>query len=128
MASKAKFSYQSAAASGRVVSLELSSHLRVTAVQIDGKSAEFFQHGGAGVPAQQQGAGPLLLVAPESLAPGVPHSVEISYEGSVVFRTAAGNYFVDERNSWYPFISPCSLPSILRSTAPRRCKWSRRAN
>jgi hypothetical protein len=105
MASKASFVYHAAADDGRAIGLELSSHLRVTAAQIDGKPAEAFQHETA---AAQQIAGgvPLLLVASEPLASETPHQVELSYEGSVVFRTAAGNYFVDERNTWYPFVSP----------------------
>lgn len=118
MSFRAKFSYQSAAAYGRVVSLELSSHLRVTGAQIDGQAAEFFQHDVAGV-AAQQGAGPLLLVAAEPLAPGVPHSIEISYAGSVVYRTAAGNYFVDERNTWYPFIEPILTTFDLTFHCPK---------
>ncbi len=119
MESHAKFSYQTAASYGRVVSLELSTHLRVTAAQIDGKDAEFFQHGSAAAAGSQQGAGPLLLVAGEPLAAGVVHTVEISYEGSVVFRTAAGNYFVDERNTWYPFISPILTTFDLTFHCPK---------
>ncbi len=105
MASHAQFQYRAAVEDGRVINLELSSHLRVTAAQIDGKSAEFLQHGNPGTQQVESGAA-LLLVAAEPLAVDIPHSVELSYEGSVVFRTAAGNYFVHERNTWYPFISP----------------------
>lgn len=105
MSSEAKFIYQASPDDGRAISLELSSHLRVTAAKIDGKPAEFLQHDFINLQPLQGGA-PLLLVAAEPLAVDVLHNVELSYEGSVVFRTAAGNYFVDERNTWYPFISP----------------------
>lgn len=105
MASQAKFVYRASADDGRAIGLELSSHLRVTAAKIDGKPAEFIQHDFINLQPLQGGA-PLLLVAAEPLAPEIPHNVELSYEGSVVFRTAAGNYFVDERNTWYPFLSP----------------------
>jgi hypothetical protein len=105
MAAQAKFTYRAAAGDGRAIALELSPHLHVTAAQIDGKPAEFLQHGVDGTQPMQGGA-PLLLVAADPLAPETPHNIELSYEGSVVFRTAAGNYFVDERNTWYPFVSP----------------------
>jgi hypothetical protein len=105
MASQATFLYRASPFDGRAIDLELSSHLRVTSARIDGKPAEFLQHE---APSGQQmpGGAPLLLVSAEPLAPEISHSVELSYQGSVVFRTAAGNYFVDERNSWYPFLSP----------------------
>ncbi len=104
MVSRATFQYRASAEDGRAIPLELSSHLRVTAAQIDGKRAEFLQHDITGF--QVRGGAPLLLVASEPLTPEISHRVELSYEGSVVFRTDAGNYFVDERNTWYPFIAP----------------------
>ena len=71
MTSQAKFDYQASAEDGRAINLELSSHLRVTAAQIDGKPAEFFQHGTA-ESTQSAGGAPLLLVAGEPLAADVP--------------------------------------------------------
>lgn len=121
MVSKASFAYHAAADDGRAISLELSSHLHVTAAQVDGKPAAAFQHE---TTASQKIAGgvPLLLIAAETLAPGIPHQVELSYEGSVVFRTAAGNYFVDERNTWYPFFSPMLTTFDLTFHCPKNLR------
>ena len=118
MASQAKFQYRASSEDGRAIGLDLSSHLRVTAAQIDGKPAEFLQHDNAGLE-QPQGGAPLLLVAAEPLAPEIAHIVDLSYEGSVVFRTASGNYFVDERTTWYPFVSPMLTTFDLTFHCPK---------
>jgi hypothetical protein len=105
MASQAQFQYKAVGFDGRVISLELSTRLRVTAAKVDGKPAEVFQHDRAGK-GPTEPAATFLLIATEPLAPEASHVVEVSYEGSVVRRTPSGNYFVDERNTWYPFVSP----------------------
>jgi Peptidase family M1 domain len=105
MSSQAKFRYRADHTDGRAIEFELSSHLRVTSAAIDGKPAEVFQHEVAGQ-LRIRGASSFLLVAAVPLAIDVDHEVDVSYEGSVVRRTASGNYFVDERNTWYPFTLP----------------------
>jgi hypothetical protein len=105
LSAQAKFQYHAAPGDGRTIGLELSSYLRVTGARIDGQPAEFFQH----VLQREHpapGAAPILLVAAQALSTERAHEVEISYEGTVVHRTDSGNYFVDERNSWYPFLQP----------------------
>lgn len=115
---RASFTYHSSPDDGRTISLELSSHLHVSAAQIDGKPAEFLQHDSNGATPLPGGA-PLLLIAAEPLSPSTPHNIEISYQGTVVFRTAAGNYFVDERNTWYPFLSPMLTTFDLTFHCPK---------
>lgn len=105
MSSVAKFQYRPASTDGRAIGLELSSRLRVTSAKVDGKPAEYFQHD-MDPQRRIQGGSALLLVADQPLAPDVLHEVEVAYQGSVVHRTAAGNYFVDERNTWYPYLAP----------------------
>ena len=105
MSSQARFQYRATSADGRVIGLQLSGHLRVSSASIDGKPAEVFQHDALGK-GPLQGAASFLIVAAEALAPETTHEVEVSYGGSVVRRTPLGNYFVDERNTWYPFVSP----------------------
>jgi len=105
MSSQARFQYRATSADGRALGLQLSSHLRVSSARIDGKLAEVFQHDALGK-GPLPGAASFLIVAAEPLAPETSHEVEVSYEGSVVRRTTLGNYFVDERNTWYPFVSP----------------------
>ena len=105
MSAQARFQYQAAPGDGRTISLELSSYLRITAAKIDGQPAEFFQHAVQG-DRRSSGAALFLLAADQPLAAESTHEVEVSYEGTVVRRTDSGNYFVEERNSWYPFLSP----------------------
>ncbi len=121
MATKAHFLYRASAEDGRAISLELSSHLRVTGARIDGKPAEFFQHSFSGSQ-NLEGAAPLLLVAADPLAADATHDAEVDYEGSVVFRTKAGNYFVDERNTWYPFLMPMLTTFDLTFHCPKNLR------
>jgi aminopeptidase N len=53
-----------------------------------------------------KGASEFLVVADLPLAANQKHQIEVRYEGSIVHRTGDGGYFVDERNTWYPFIDP----------------------
>jgi hypothetical protein len=105
LSSQAKFQYRAAREDGRVIALELSPHLHLTAAKIDGQPVEILQH-------PQNGEQPLgreaaiLLVAAAPLSVEATHEIEVSYEGSVIRRTSSGSYFVDERNAWYPFLSP----------------------
>jgi hypothetical protein len=101
----AQFDYQAEADDGRVIALELSSRMRVIGASIDGAPAEVLQQQYEDDPARK-GSAVLLLIAPSPLAPGGKHQVEVRYQGSVIRQTNSGEYFVDERNSWYPFIDP----------------------
>ena len=101
----AQMDYQADAADGRVVALELAARMRVTAAVIDGASAEVLQQAYGADPGMR-GSAMLLLIAAAPLAPGAKHSIEVRYQGSVIRQTGNGGYFVDERNSWYPFTDP----------------------
>jgi hypothetical protein len=121
MSSQARFQYRASSEDGRTVSLELSPHLRLTSARIDGQPAEVFQHT---LDAQQpllRGAA-ILLVAGAPLASNATHEVEVSFEGSVIRRTASGNYFVDERNSWYPFVTPMLATFDLTFHCPQNLR------
>jgi hypothetical protein len=101
----AQFDYQADASDGRVIPLELSARMRVTAASVDGVPAEVLQQRYANDPTKK-GSVILLLIAPAPLASAGQHQVEVRYQGSVIRQTANGEYFVEERNSWYPFIDP----------------------
>jgi hypothetical protein len=105
MSCSARFQYTAGEDDGRVVALRLAARLRVTSANIDGKPAEVFQHQSPRN-TDLKGASEFLAVADSPLVPNRKHQVEIRYEGSVVHRTGNGGYFVDERNTWYPFIDP----------------------
>ena len=47
-----------------------------------------------------------LLVSPVPFTPGIEHAVSLHYAGSIIRQTSTGEYFVDERNSWYPVNGP----------------------
>jgi hypothetical protein len=121
MSSQAKFQYRANSEDGRAISLELSSRLHLTSARIDGQPAEVFQHPQDARQALREGTA-ILVVAAVPLAPELTHEVEISYEGSVVRRTASGNYFVDERNSWYPFLSPMLATFDLTFHCPQNLR------
>lgn len=105
MKCKADFEYQADTDDGAVISLLLTPRLRVTGATIDGKPAEVLMHDTART-ADVHGATTFLLVNGSELAPGSHHQVTVQYEGSVMRRTKDGNIFVDDRNVWYPFMSP----------------------
>lgn len=105
LSSVAQFDYQADADDGRVIALELSSRMRVTAASIDGAPVEVLQQQFEDDPARK-GSAVLLLIAPSPLTPGGKHQIEVRYQGSVIHQVSSGEYFVDERNSWYPFIDP----------------------
>jgi hypothetical protein len=105
LSSIARFDYQADADDGRVIALELSSRMHVTAASIDGAPVEALQQQYPD-DLERKGSAILLLIAPSLLAPGGNHQIEVQYQGSVIRQTASGEYFVDERNSWYPFIDP----------------------
>jgi hypothetical protein len=117
MSAQAKFQYRASREDGRAIGLELSSYLRVTAARIDGQPAEFFQHALEGQ-RRTTGPAPILLAAAEPLSADAVHEVEISYEGTVVRRTVTGNYFVDERSTWYPFLLPMHATFDLKFHCP----------
>jgi aminopeptidase N len=105
MSCEARFQYMADEDDGRVVALRLASRLRVTSANIDGKPAEVFQHQSPRN-TDLKGASEFLVLADSALVPNQKHQIEVRYDGSIVHRTANGGYFVDERNTWYPFIDP----------------------
>jgi len=121
LSSQARFQYRASSEDGRTVSLELSSHLHLTSARIDGQPAEVFQHTQDAQQPLRRGAA-ILLVAGAPLSTNSTHEVEVSFEGSVVRRTASGNYFVDERNSWYPFVTPMLATFDLTFHCPQNLR------
>jgi len=105
MSSVARFEYTTDDSGGPVVMLNLANRLHITSAAIDGAPAEVFERKSIGT-VETKGAGAFLLIAASSLEPSTAHQIEVRYEGSVIRQTGTGGYFVDERNQWYPFISP----------------------
>jgi hypothetical protein len=104
LAADAKFRWRTASETGRIIPLFIADKLQVDAAQIDARPAEILQ---LPTPAEViNRASAFYLVAPEPLATGREHAVEIRYHGSVIRKTEAGSYFVDDRNAWFPFTRP----------------------
>ncbi len=101
----ADFDYQADSDDGAVISLLLTPRLRVTTATIDGSPAAVLFHDSPRT-ADVSGTSSFLLVSPTELAPGTRHQVHVAYQGSVINRLPDGSYFVDDRNSWYPFVEP----------------------
>ncbi|HLH02347.1 MAG TPA: M1 family aminopeptidase [Bryobacteraceae bacterium] len=112
----AEFAIQADGEDGRVLPLVLSPRLRVSEAEIDGAPVEIFQRAAQRL-AEFGSAETLLLVAPADLSPGT-HRVELQYSGSVIRRTETGEYFVDDRNTWYPVDGPVSANFDLTFHCP----------
>ena len=117
----ASFKVKASEQDGRVIPLSLSPRLEVTSATLDGLPAEVFQH--PSVRQTQFGTSEtFLLVAGSPLAPGMDHEIQLHYVGSVIRRTASGEYFVDERNSWYPVEGPVLASFDLTFHCPERLR------
>ncbi len=105
MSSTADFDYQADTDDGAVITLFLTQRLHVTSATIDGNPASVLLHDSPRS-ADSHGALSFLVVNATELQPGSHHRVKIQYEGSVIRRMPDGAYFVDDRNLWYPLMTP----------------------
>ena len=121
MSSVARFQYTAGEDDGRVVSPGLAGRLHITSARIDGRPAEVFQHESARN-TDLKGSSTFLVVADSPFAAHSKHEIEVSYEGSVIRRTGNGAYFVDERNTWYPFINPMLTKFDLSFQCPAKLR------
>jgi hypothetical protein len=101
---------------GRVLPLMLSPRLRVSSAEIDGAPVEIFQRTAQRL-AEFGSSETLLLTAGADFAPG-SHRVQLQYSGAVIRRTETGEYFVDERNTWYPVNGPVAADFDLTFHCP----------
>ncbi len=106
---------------GRVLALSLSPRLNVSSALVDGKPAEIFQHPSKRS-AEFGSTEPFLLVSPTVLVPGLEHQVQLRYSGSIIRQTANGEYFVDERSTWYPIDGPVVANFDLTFHCPARLR------
>jgi hypothetical protein len=114
----AGFTFQADAATGRVISMQLSRHLRVDSATVDGRPAEVFQHSQSSTVVDKH-PDTFLVVSPVSLSTGSSHHLQLTYRGSVIRQTQRGEYFVDDRNAWYPFVQPTLASFDLTFHCPK---------
>lgn len=93
------------ASGARAFSFALSNMEKVTAARIDGVPAEVLMRDSARSRALRADENDLfLVVAPEPLAAGTVHELEVEHEGAVVVDRGSGVYTVAARGNWYPRI------------------------
>ncbi|MBV8572377.1 MAG: hypothetical protein JO319_17295, partial [Acidobacteriaceae bacterium] len=114
----ASFGFTATAATGRVLAMELSHHLRVISASLDGDPIEIFQHRQNSATLDRS-LDSFLLIADQPLVEGREHRVQVRYEGTVIHQTRNGEYFVDDRNAWYPFVPPTFANFDLTFHCPR---------
>ena len=101
LSARAEFHDETDDRAGRVLRFDISDRLRVTSARIDGRPVEVFQGKTAALTRQEEAGGAFLLVTDEPIGGG-RHEVQVAYEGSVISRTSARTYFVDDRTTWFP--------------------------
>jgi hypothetical protein len=104
---------------GCVLSFDLSDRLKVLSAEVDGKPVEVFEHETARSQ-EAKSAGSFLLISDTPFLPGSRHTVQVRYEGSVIWETPVHTYFVDERNTWYPVNGPVQANFDLTFHCPER--------
>ncbi len=113
------FDVKSSSRNGRVLAFDLSPHFRIASATVDGKPAEVLQRSSPRLE-QVGGSNTFLLVTPAPLAPDVYHHVTVAYAGSNIHKIDAGDYFVDDRTTWYPVKEPTSAEFDLTFHLPER--------
>jgi Peptidase family M1 domain len=117
----ASFKLKTSIEDGRVISLALSPRLTVSSAEIDGVQAEVFQHPSNRL-TEFGSTETFLLVSQTLLAPAVDHVIQVNYSGSIIRQTSSGEYFVDERSSWYPVDGPVLADFDLTFHCPARLR------
>ncbi len=115
----AAFKIKTSDMDGRVLPLSLSPRLNVSSATIDGAPVEVFQRASNRL-TDFGSTETFLLVSGVPFVPGVEHQVQLRYSGSIIRQTVTGEYFVDERNSWYPINGPVLANFDLTFHCPDR--------
>lgn len=115
----AAFGIKTSASDGRVLPLSLSPRLTVSSATIDGAPAEILQRFSNRL-SDFGSAETFLLVAHRPLSPNTVHQIQLRYSGAIIRQTNSGEYFVDERNTWYPVNGPVLANFDLLFHCPER--------
>jgi hypothetical protein len=87
----------------RVVLFELSRHLQLKSVEMDGQSLEFIQNEAIeGSQLSRQGNDLVAVVFPGPLILGKQLQLKFAYAGSVLSDAGGGLFYVGARGTWYP--------------------------
>ena len=121
LTARASFKLKASVQDGRAISFTLTPRLRITAATLNGEPAEVLRRRSFRL-SEFGSAEPFLLVSDKPLVADREYDVELRYEGSVIHKTAAGEYFVDDRNTWYPVIGPVFTNFDLIFHCPERLR------
>jgi len=105
---------------GRVMRFGLSDRLTLASATVNGRGVETYQRDHDSVAEPTQGA--FLLVSDAPFEAGKQYDVEVQYGGSVIRETRDGQYFVDERNFWYPYTVPTLATFDLTFRCPENLR------
>jgi len=87
----------------RTLLFELSRYLKMDAVEVDGRPADFIQNPAIeGSQRQRKGNDLVAVVLPAPLVPGQELKLRFSYAGEVLSEAGNGLLYVGERGTWYP--------------------------
>jgi hypothetical protein len=87
----------------RIVLFELSRHLQLKSVEMDGQSLEFIQNEAIeGSQLSRQGNDLVAVVFPHPLLLGNQLQLKFTYAGSVLSDAGGGLFYVGARGTWYP--------------------------
>jgi hypothetical protein len=90
-------------ATGRAINFDLSRHMKVTDVTLDGQPVEFFIRESLRSNVIRSAENDsFLVVLPKALEPGEKRKIQISHEGNVIVPAGKGVYYVGARTNWYP--------------------------
>ena len=88
---------------GRALTFDLSRHMKVTDVRVDGEPAEYFVRESLRSNVIRSGENDsFLVILPKPLQPGEKRRIEISHEGNVIASAGKNVYYVGARSNWYP--------------------------
>ena len=117
----ADFKLRANAQDGRALSFSLSPRLKITDATLDGAPAEILRRPSFRL-SEFGSAEPFLVVSETPLVADREYHVQLHYEGSVIHKTASGDYFVDDRNTWYPVDGAISTDFDLTFHCPDRLR------
>ncbi len=87
----------------RTLLFELSRHLKVAAVEADGRAVDFIQNPAMeGTELRRKGNDLVAVVFPAPLAPGQELKLRFTYAGEVLSEAGNGLLYVGARGTWYP--------------------------
>ncbi len=105
----------------RAFGLQVTDKVNITSVSIDGKPVEVYERESMRDAAMSGGGNvTFVAIAPEPLAPGQAHEVEVHHEGAVIIPAGNDVYYVVSRGNWYPRVGWAFANYDLTFRYPKR--------